>query len=90
MVRDLERKDEAQRAAWEGEKILGDCSYPHSRFSQCYPIFHFLSPLHLTKALARPAWSPQGLVLMSLVRNLLARILGLESKREAMAETLGH
>lgn len=54
IVKDLERKDETQRAAWEGGKILGDCSDPHSRVSQHYPIFHFLSSLQLlTKAVAQ-------------------------------------
>ena len=76
----LGRKDEAQRTAWEGGKILGNYSYPDSRFSQHYPIFHFLSLPHLlTQAVAG---SPQGLVPMSLVWNLLAETLGLGSKRK--------
>ena len=39
MVGDLERKDEAERAAWGKAKVLGDRSCPHSRFSQLDPLF---------------------------------------------------
>lgn len=53
MVRDLERKDEAQRVTRGENEVLGDCSCPHSRFAQLYPIFHFLSlPQLLTTAVS--------------------------------------
>lgn len=39
MVGDLERKDEAEKAAWEEGEVKGDCSSPRSRFSQLDPLF---------------------------------------------------